>query len=456
MIGKLNKFFVVSIICIYMLSIPVQGKSIDYYGDKFKEILEIISSSYLDPSVDAEVLFESAIDGMVNSLDEYSAFHNKEEMNEFLNRVDSKFVGIGVRINDKLVIEKVFKGSPAMEAGVKEGDVIKSIDGKNVQNTKLEDAMGILLGKEGTQVSITFIRDGKDYTVIITRRKFNITTVETKELGSKYNNIEKEKISKIGYIGISSFGEKTSTEFKEIYDEFIKSGKEYLILDLRDNTGGYINQGIAIGNMLVPEGPLVNIVDRNGKKYTYSSDLKKPPFYVIGLINGNSASTTEFLVAAIKESGVGVLVGEKTYGKGVAQHGHTFDDEYMLVLTQEEFKTRKNNTIHNVGVLPNFRVPIPKTVITNKKLELNNETFEVYDLKQGLIYLGYQVTSMNSKFDQETKEAVKKFQKDNNMFSYGVFDFATQRKLNEAIVNKRNNTDIQLDKAMEIILSKIN
>lgn len=435
------------------------GNTSEQYAQEFKEIMDLILNNYLDDSITAQKLFEAAIEGMFGSLDKYSEFFTEKEMEAFTRNMEKSYVGIGVELkegNNYVEINKVFKGGAAEKGGVRAGDVIKSINGESAIEFTPAEVADRVLGEEGTEVVITFERNETEYTLTLIRAIINLTTVEQEDISNIYKDLDKEVANEIGYLSITSFSQNTDKEFTSAVNDLKEKDIKYLILDLRDNGGGYVNQAVNVSNEIVPAGPVLHFINKEGRKITYSSYQENPPFEIVALINENSASATEFVAAAIKESGIGVLVGENTYGKGVAQYMYSLSTEYMLKLTVEEFRSRNNNVIHEKGVNPDYKVAIPRLINSDKRFYLNDDLEQIYNVESILAYLGYKISNPDTKYDRESYNAVYKFQKDNGLYPYGVCDYSTQKKLNDIYLKSISEKDIQRDKALEIILGKIN
>lgn len=453
----------ITIISILLIPLNVLAedeiKTSEQYSEEFREIMDLVIDKYLDESITEKDLFESAVEGMFGTLDKYSQFFTKEEKESFTRNIEKSYVGIGVelsQVDEFVVINKVFKGGSASEGGVEVGDVIKAINGQSAKNFTPSEVAERVIGEEGTEVTITFERNREEYTITLTRTVVNLITVEQEEIKNLYEDLDDEVAKQIGYINITSFAQNTDKEFTNVISKAKEEGIKYLILDLRDNSGGYVNQAVNVCNEIVPEGPVLHFINKSGRQIEYSSDLEEAPFEIVALINGNSASATEFVAAAIKESGIGVLVGENTYGKGVAQYMYSLSSEYMIKLTVEEFRTRNGNVVHEKGVSPDYLVEIPKLIDSDERFYLNDEFEQIYNVESILKYLGYEVENPDSKYDRASYNAIYKFQQDVGLYPYGVCDFTTQKKLNEKYRKSIVKNDIQLNKALKIVLDKIN
>lgn len=290
-----------------------------------------------------------AIDTMIASLDDdYSRYMNKKEYTEQNNSIESKISGIGVNImNDagKILVFAVMDGTPAKECGIKPNDIINKVDDKNVSGMNIADVASLVRGKEGTKVTLEIIRDKQKIVKIVTRKTIKIDSVKS----SMKNNI--------GYIQITSFiGNSTSTEFLAALDK-TKDAKG-LILDLRGNTGGLLTNAIFIANMFLDKGTIVNIVSRSGKVEGIKAQnnymtIHKP---VVVLVDGASASASEILSGALKDHNRAVLVGTKTFGKGMVQRIIPLPNSTGLNLTIAKYLTPSGTDINKKGIQPDYIV----------------------------------------------------------------------------------------------------
>lgn len=432
---------------------------VEQKGEEFKNMLNLLLENYAGDDIDREELFKAAMDGMFSQLDTYSTFYTVNQKNNFVEAVSGEYVGIGVimeRDGDYTKIQRPFPGSPAYEAGIKPEDVMIAIDGKSAKGLSLNEIASRVKGKEGTTVKITFKRGDDEFTVELTRRLVKVSAVEFIDIKKLFPDISSYKARRINYVKINGINDSVVTEMKPYVEEAKRKGVKYLIIDLRDNLGGYVDSGVGLCNLLVPEGPIMHFVNKEGRKLTYTSDLKKAPFELIVLTNESTASAAEFIAAAVKESGVGVTVGETTYGKGVAQYLYNFGSDYAFKLTMDEFFSRDGNKINKVGVKPDYEVIVPNLIVSPERLFPDDEMEEVKDVELILEYLGYDINKPDNIYDKKTERAISKFQKENKLRIYGITDYPTLNKLNEKLIEAIHEKDIQLEKALEVIIGKMN
>ncbi|MCT4545191.1 MAG: S41 family peptidase [Vallitalea sp.] len=451
------------VVAVFFVQINVSAsdniENISVKSEQIKVIMEIIKNNYVGNKVTDEQLFKAAVDGMFQELDSYSTFYTKKEATQLIESVSGEFVGIGIEIVQDGSYTKVarpFPKSPAIKAGVRAEDFIIAVNGQSLENLTPTEVANKIKGKEGTIVTITFKRGKSEYTVDLVRSLVKISAIESKDIRKLFPKLDYSTARKINYIKINSINANVATDIKPYIEKAKNSGVKYLILDLRDNLGGYVDSGVDLCNLLVPKGPILHFINKQGRKKTYSSYLKKAPFELVVLTNENTASASEFIAAAVKESGVGVTVGETTFGKGVAQYIYDLSDKYSIKLTMEEFLSRNGNKINKIGVAPDYEVIVPNPIVSPQRLFLDDEMEEVLNVELILEYLGYDINKPDKLYDAKTEEAITKFQKDTGLRAYGVSDHPTLKTLNIKLLESLEKKDIQLDKALQIILSKMN
>lgn len=306
-----------------------------------------------------EKQMEAVYNGLLESLgDKYSTYLNKEDYSQLKEYVSGTFTGIGLAfIQDgkgNFCATGVVTGSPADLAGLKAGDILLEVDGKTF--TDDEKMMTAIRGKEGTKVSITYKREGAEKTVDIVRAVVeNITVGSTVLKGN------------VGYISISAFEHGTAEQFKTELAEMESKGVKGLVIDLRNNGGGVLEESIEVADMLLPEGTITYTKDRQGKKETYNSDSEATKLKYVLLVNQNTASASEVITAAVKDNNGGKVVGTKTFGKGIIQGIIEFGDDSAMKLTIAQYFSPKGNKIQDNGIEPNYKVGIKAG--TDKQLE---------------------------------------------------------------------------------------
>lgn len=318
---------------------------------------KFIQEHYLYEINDAQ-MEDAAIKGYFEGLgDQYSEYITKEEMQDYMADATGKYVGIGVYIannakTNQITILMPMKGSPAEEAGIKPGDIITKIDGIEYKGEQLNEASNKLKAEEGTKVKLEILREEQTLQIEVERKTIKVNHIETKVLE---NNI--------GYIQISTFDDGCYDEFVQKYDEIKSKNIKSLIIDLRNNGGGIVQEATDIADMFTDKGATLLITTEKGNKeeITKAKNDRQIDMDVVILVNENTASASEILTAAIKENKENVsIVGTKTYGKGVIQSIFTLKDGSGIKLTTNEYYTPKHNTINKVGISPDYEIVLPE------------------------------------------------------------------------------------------------
>lgn len=316
--------------------------------------LHIIKSRYVE-DVPVDTLMTGAVKGMVNSLgDPHSIYMDPKMYKEFMIETEGSFGGVGIVLGAKdkvLTVISPIEGTPGEKAGIKSGDEIVKIDGQDTKGLALDEAVSKIRGPEGTKVTLTIRRgqETKDYA--LTRSNIQIKTVSGKMLPDN-----------IGYIRISMFNENTGSDLAKKYQELEKEGMKAIVLDLRDNPGGLLDESVKVANKFVPKGPVVSVITRDGRRDTSTSNLEAVKYPCAVLINGGSASASEIVAGAVQDTGAGTLVGTKSYGKGSVQTLMRLDKDDAIKLTIAKYYTPKDRSINGIGIEPDVKVELPEHV----------------------------------------------------------------------------------------------
>ena len=315
--------------------------------------VQVVKSQYVG-TAEGPLLMTGSLKGMVNSLgDPYSVYLDPKMYSELMLETKGSFGGVGIVLGVKekqLTVVAPIEGTPAETAGIQSGDLIVKIDNQDTKDMALDEAVGKIRGKEGSTVSLTIQRTGQDpqeYT--LTRATIILKTVSGKMLEGG-----------IGYIRLSMFSETTGNDFLQKMNELTEQGMNSLILDLRNNPGGLIGESVKVASLLVPQGPIVSVIGKDGTRETSESQLDKPTIPLVVLINGGSASASEIVAGAIQDTGAGKLIGVKTFGKGSVQRIIPLDKDSAVKITIAEYHTPKDRSIHGKGIEPDILVEMPK------------------------------------------------------------------------------------------------
>ncbi len=343
---------------------------------RFVSLKNFISTQYVEP-VEDKVLIEGALSGMVNALgDKHSTYLNAKRFEELKNHTDAAFGGIGVVMGyreNKVVILSVMEGTPSEAAGLLPEDEIYLVEGAPASELTFEEVAMKIRGEVGTQVTLTVRRyedkaAGKydDKEIRITRDLIHVKTAEGQMLEDG-----------IGYLRIASFGSSTDKEFKEALAKLKSENMKGLIIDLRLNHGGLLTTCVEIAKEIVPKGPIVSIVYRDGSKEEFTSGLEKNDLPMVVLIDGDSASASEILAGALQDTGAATVVGVTSYGKGsvqsIRQLPGTNDG---LKLTVAKYFTPSGRSIDGVGITPDVKEEGDKAEQLEKAIELLKEKIQ--------------------------------------------------------------------------------
>lgn len=335
--------------------------------DKYRNIID----KYYLGDIDDEKLKEGAIKGYIEGLgDPYTEYISKDDMETYLEDTLGNFVGIGIYMvkdenTNTIKVLAPIEDSPAEKAGVLPGDTIVSIDGTQYSGDQMSVAANKIKGEEGSTVKLQILRDNQTLDFEIKRENIKVNPVDGKVLE---NNI--------GYIQFSSFDEGTAEDFKAKYEELKNQGINSLIIDLRNNGGGIVDEALQIANYILDKDSVVLYeVDKNNKedvKKTTDDPIINVP--IILLTNENTASASEILAGALKDAGKAKIVGTKTYGKGVIQQVMTLKDGSGLKITTEKYLTPNRSEINKIGIEPDEKVELPDSLKNQLVIDEKEDT----------------------------------------------------------------------------------
>ena len=339
---------------------------------------DFIKKNYLK-NVDEETLANGELKGMFQSLnDPYSTYMTKDEFEDFTEHTKGIYGGIGVIVtpgDDNLItVVSPIDGTPGEKAGIKTGDKITKVNGKEFNADTMDQAVKVMKGDPGTKVNITIVRKDKEgnnneMDITIVREEIRLQTVNSDIIEGN-----------IGYINITSFDDLTYKDFKKEINGLMDKNIKGIILDLRNNPGGLLDVCVDIADEFLDKGIVVYTQTRDGQKEYLRSDNDKIDLPLVVLVNKGSASASEILAGAIKDRGRGTLVGTTTFGKGIVQRIKQLSDGSGFKLTVSQHFTPKGINIHGVGIKPNVEVELPENVETIGVENLKNDT----QLQKGL------------------------------------------------------------------------
>lgn len=314
---------------------------------------DIVNNYYKD--VDASELLEAGLEGMIKYLgDPYASYMDKEESESFTETIEGEYCGIGAEIIytplDKITkIGNIFENSPASKAGLKEGDILKEVDGESVEGKTNSEIAELVKGEKGTKVVIKVLRDEKEINFTLKRAKVDIPSV--------VSEIYEENDKKIGYLLLSIFANNTDEQFEKELKNLEEKGIDSLIIDVRSNTGGYLTAVTNIISLFTEKGTNIYQLKTKEEIEIVKDETKEHREYpVTVLTNGGSASASEVLAAALKENYGATIMGTKTYGKGKVQKSYNLSNGSMIKYTYQEWLTPNGNSIDGTGVEPSIEI----------------------------------------------------------------------------------------------------
>lgn len=330
---------------------------------KFKKLFEVRDELYklYDGEINEEDLVEGAIKGMTSALkDPYTVFMNKSEYEDFTEKSEGNYMGIGIQLGEKdgkLTVAAVMEGAPAEKAGMHQGDVILKVNDTPLSGKDIDKAVSLMKGKEKVEIKLLIQRDNDTFELKVTRDIVKLVNVKSEMINDK-----------IGYIQIATFDQNVSKDFNDKLKQLMDQGMKGLILDLRGNPGGYMNECVDVVSNFIEKGKtIVSTVD----KYKNESKSESKGGMAIGLplvilTDGGSASASEIVSGAIRDYKVGTLIGTTTFGKGIvqtiidAERSSTFEDGTALKVTISKYYTPNGENIHKKGIAPDIVVEYPK------------------------------------------------------------------------------------------------
>lgn len=332
--------------------------------DLFVRVLEKVRQEYVDgDKVSYEELIHGALRGMINTLDPHSEFMEPEKYSDLKSDTEGAFGGVGIQIglrDNVLTVIAPMDDTPAAKAGVLAGDKIIKIDGKTTERLTLPDAVKRLRGEPGSEVTITISRPtfSQPKDVTLTRAVIKVETVKDIDGGRVFPLSE----NKIGYIRLTQFGEQTTSELHEALKKLRAQGMEGLILDLRNNPGGLLDQAVKVCELFVPRGQLVVSTEGRGShaklEYTAKGRDLYPDLNIVVLVNAGSASASEIVAGCLQDLGRAFIMGEQTFGKGSVQSIVPLAGGAALRLTTAKYYTPSHRVIHEKGITPDSLIPM--------------------------------------------------------------------------------------------------
>lgn len=428
--------------------------------NKFASVFYLINDKFYK-EVNSKEVFEGAITGMLSSLeDPYSEYMDREEVEKFTETIiDSSFSGIGAEVtmeDGRVTVVSPIKDSPAERAGIHARDKILSVNGKSLDGLTLNESVMQIRGPKGTQAKLEILRPGSPESVEITvvRDDIDVETIFSSMLDDQLGKIE-----------IRRFAQNTAEHFIEEIENLERQGMKALIIDVRNNPGGILPVVSEMAGALMPEGKtIVQTEERDGTIIKEVSEGTGKSYPIVVLINQGSASASEILAAALRESAGATVIGQTTFGKGTVQTAFqtSEQDGSNIKLTISKWLTPNGNSINEVGVEPDMimdqpeffmAIPIPRDTILKYDMVSN----DVKNLQIMLKGVGFMPDRTDGYFSKGTEEAVRKFQLQYELEATGEVEELTREKLEQEIVNeiRKEENDLQLAKAKKVLKEQL-
>ena len=422
---------------------------------KLELVYDTLVNGYVDKNINKDDLINGALKGMAEATgDPYTNYLVNDETAAIDETMTGSFGGIGAELrseNNRVIISNTREGTPSQKIGLQENDVILKVDGEDMEGKSISYVVSKVRGEVGTDVTLTIQRGTQELEVKITRAKIAIETVK--------GTVDSTDAT-IGHVQINSFAKNTAKEVEKAVTDLREKGVKKFIFDVRYNPGGLLDQAIMIANMFLDEGKtILNVENRDGqiKSYKASKDygtFKITEPYVL-LVNEGSASASEILAAALKESADAKLIGTKSYGKGTVQSVIEVGDNAELKYTMAKWLTPNKTWIHKTGIEPTEEVSMPDyyniTIIDTREVVKEGAVSDnVKTIEKILKGLGYDVTA-DGYFDSKTTEAVKEFQKSKGLSETGEVDEKTGTALMSAIRDALKANDTQYKAAVKAL-----
>ncbi|WP_274310398.1 S41 family peptidase [Solibacillus daqui] len=421
---------------------------------EFKQLYEAydaLKEKYYE-DIDEDQVIHGAINGLFDALgDPYSDYMDKEEATSFNDSLSSSFQGIGAEISERngyIMIVSPIKNTPAEKAGLQPKDMVLSVDGKSVKGLSSTEAVLLIRGEKGTEVTLSIQRgEAEPFDVTIVRDDIPVETV--------YGDIDENGIA---HFQITSFSENTAKELEKLLEEFEKQGMTSIILDVRQNPGGYLKAAIDISNLFVESGkPIVQIQEKGQEPSIVAADNRtKYNLPITVLIDEGSASASEILAGALKESVGAKLIGLTSFGKGTMQEVVYMEDGANLKFTTGKWLTPNGNWVNEKGIKPDVEVKYPDYaslpyIDPSQTFEVGATNPMIQTAERILEVLGYTPGTVDTTFTEESADALKKYQQDNKFEATGVLTGETTYALMDAISEKLKTDDPQILKAKELL-----
>ena len=321
--------------------------------DTLLELMDLVEYGYFE-EYDVQDMLDGAANGLLLGLgDPYTFYYTPEEYAELWEEDEGEYAGVGIQISTSYLtglctISRVFDNGPAREAGVQKGDILYKVEDLYVNSSTINDAVDIMRGTPGTTVHVVFLRGTEEVEYDLVRAKITVNRIESGMLTED-----------VGYIYLYEFAGNCATEFQAAVNSLESKGAKGLIIDLRDNPGGWVDDAEAIGDIFLDKGTLCYLQYNDGSREYYYTKAGKKDMKLVVLMNEHSASSSEILAGALKDRADATIVGVQSYGKGIVQTVVGLDDGAGMQMTIAQYYTPNGNAVHKVGITPDVEVYLP-------------------------------------------------------------------------------------------------
>jgi len=335
------------------VTIPVQQYERYKQFDTLLELMDLVDYGYYE-EYEVQDMLDGAANGLLLGLgDPYTFYYTPEEYAELWEEDEGEYAGVGIQISTSYLtglctISRVFDNGPAREAGVQKGDILYKVEDLYVNSSTINDAVDIMRGTPGTSVHVVFLRGTEEIAYDLIRASITVNRIESGMLTED-----------IGYIYLYEFAGNCATEFSAAVKKLQTLGAKGLIIDLRDNPGGWVNDAEAIGDLFLDKGTLCYLQYNDGSREYYYTKAGKTEMDLVILMNENSASSSEILAGALKDRADATIVGVQSYGKGIVQTVVGLDNGAGMQMTIAQYYTPNGNAVHKVGITPDVEIHLP-------------------------------------------------------------------------------------------------
>lgn len=337
-----------------MVSIPREDYERYQQFDVLLQLMDIVEMGYFE-DYEIQDMLDGAANGLLSGLgDPYTFYYTPEEYATLWEEDEGEYAGVGIQIGTSYVtglctVTRVFDNGPARNAGIQKGDILYMVEDMYVNSSTINDAVDVMRGTPGTDVKVVVLRGTEELTFVLTRAQITVNRIESGMLADG-----------IGYIFLYEFAGDCATEFKSAVDSLLAQGAKGLIIDLRDNPGGWVDDAEAIADIFLEKGTLCYLQYKDGSREYYRTKAGSVEMPLVILMNENSASSSEILAGALKDRADATIVGVQSYGKGIVQTVMPLDGGAGMQMTVAQYYTPNGNAVHKLGITPDVEIHLPQ------------------------------------------------------------------------------------------------